>query len=62
MRLTVDRYSMQIIPETKQDEAYIEEVLGLKKGGDCIAAERIDAMGLSCIAYVEMKVEIKKGD
>ena len=53
MRLEVARFSLRIIPESPQDAAYIEEVLGLKEGGQYIHLLRIDAMGLSALAYLE---------
>ena len=55
MRLKVNRYSLQITPEDETDEAYIEEVLGLRKGGDVIHLVRDNAMGLSCIAHLETR-------
>lgn len=60
MKLQINRYSLQIVPEDvkvfdrdERDTAYIEEVLGLKKHGDWIKLKRINASGLSCIAYLE---------
>ena len=34
MRFEILRDMIQITPETKQDEAYISDTLGLKKDGD----------------------------
>lgn len=64
MRLEVNRYYIQITPENKVDEAYIEEVLGLKNGGDKAVVERVNAIGLSCIAYVKINKnsEVEKGE
>lgn len=53
MKLKVERYGIEIIPEDKIDEAYIEEVLGLKEANSSIKLKRINAMGLSCIAYLQ---------
>lgn len=53
MKLVVNRYSLEIIPESTIDEAYIEEVLGLKNSEDKIALVRKNAFGLRCIAYLE---------
>ena len=50
MRLKVNRYSLQITPENETDEAYIEEVLGLRNGGDVIHLVRDNAMGRSHLA------------
>lgn len=54
MKLQVDRYSLSIIPENVQDEAYIEEVLGLKRQGDRCQCFRVNAMGLSALAYIQL--------
>jgi hypothetical protein len=59
MKLKVLRYSIDIIPESIQDEAFIEEVLKLKNEGDEAQIKRINAMNLSCIAHLEIK---PKGD
>lgn len=67
MKLTVKRNRLVITPEDECEEAYIEEVLGLKEEGDTIALCRRNAMGLSaedlqrdcllelarCVAYLE---------
>ena len=55
MRLTVYRHSLQITPENETDEAYIEEVLGLRNNGDVVHLVRDNAMGLSCIAHLETR-------
>ncbi|GAG94345.1 unnamed protein product [marine sediment metagenome] len=55
MKLKVNRYSIVIIPESETDEAYIEEVLGLKDANQQAVCKRVNAMGLSCIAYIEIK-------
>jgi len=36
MRLEVDRAVLRIVPETPQDEAYLEHVLGLAHGQRCL--------------------------
>ena len=55
MRLQIDRYDIDIIPETQQDIVYIEEVLGLKDEGQRCTAKRVNAMGLRCLAYVRLE-------
>lgn len=55
MKLKVNRYSLQITPENETDEAYIEEVLGLRYDGDVVHLVRDNAMGLSCIAHLETR-------
>lgn len=59
MRLQVSRYSIEIIPDSHEDEAYLEEVLGLKQFGDdppaTCEAKRVNAIGLSAWAYLQLK-------
>jgi len=59
MELRVDRYRMLIFPENKTDEAYLEEVFGLKNEGDKVQAIRVNTSGLNCWAYLEIKGEVK---
>jgi hypothetical protein len=56
MELKINRYSLQIIPEDEVDEAYIEEVLGMKKAGDYVILKRVNSVGLSCIAYLNTEL------
>ena len=44
MQLIIDRHRLRIVPETPQDEAFLEEVLGLKKAGDHAMATRVGAL------------------
>lgn len=66
MKLKVTRYSLQIVPETsydnsdERDTAFIEDVLGLEKNGDWIKLKRVNASGLSCIAYLETEGDSKE--
>ena len=53
MKLKVNRYGLMITPENETDEAYIEEVLGLRCAGDVVHLVRTNAVALSCIAYLE---------
>jgi hypothetical protein len=53
VKLVVRRYSLQIIPESPIDEAYLEECLGLTHSGDTVLLRRVNAGGLSCWAYAE---------
>ena len=57
MKLNIERYSLNIIPEDIKDEVFIEEVLGLKEGGDTIPLRRKDAFGFGSIAYLETVTE-----
>jgi hypothetical protein len=52
MKLDVGRYSIKLYPENETEEAYMEEVLGLKEAGASIKLVRKNAMGLGCIAYL----------
>lgn len=57
MKLKVTRYGLQIVPQDDRDDerdtAFIEDVLGLEKDGDWIKLKRVDAFGVSAIAYLE---------
>lgn len=53
MRFEIGRYSITVVPDSKQDVAYIEDTLGLKRGGQAIQLVRKDAFGLGSIAYLE---------
>ena len=56
MKLEVGRNTLKIIPETPQDEAYIEDTLGLYAKGDAIALIRVACIGLDrTIAYLETR-------
>jgi hypothetical protein len=59
MKLVVKRYGMHIECDdtfwSDQEEAYIEDTLGLKNDGDAILLVRKNAHGLSCPAYLETK-------
>lgn len=60
MKLEVQRSYLTIIPESAQDEAYIEEVLGLKQKDDKVSLVRQNTWGTSGIAY--LKTEIEKAE
>ena len=47
MKLKVHRRWLQIIPENEIDEAYIEEVLGLKKDKDSVHLVRENDLNFS---------------
>ena len=52
MRFKVCRYGVEIIPDTDEDTAYIEDTLGLKKHGDSVPLVRENASGLSCMGHL----------
>jgi len=52
MNLKVKRGCLHIIPQNEMEEAYIEEILGLKKEGDKLDLVRINVSGLSSLAYL----------
>ena len=56
MKFNVDRRRIVVVPENKQDEAYIEDTLGLRKDGDYVLLKRTNASGLSSIAYLETAI------
>jgi hypothetical protein len=49
MKFVIGRRGIDIVPEDKQDEAYIEDTLGLKKDFDSIPLVRQNAAALSCL-------------
>lgn len=55
MKLIVNRYSLDIVPESPIEEAYLETVLGLKRQGDSVPLVRQNAIGLSCWGHAEVK-------
>ena len=46
MEVKYMKRSIQIIPENKFDEVYLESALGLRKRGDWAKAERVLLVGL----------------
>ena len=57
MKFEVGRDAIRVIPETKADEAYIEDTLGLREDQAAIRLVRVNAMGLSCVAYLHTERE-----
>jgi predicted Ser/Thr protein kinase len=55
MKLRMTRYSMEISPENSTDEAFFEEVIGLKGKDSTAVARRVNASGLSRWAYLEIR-------
>jgi hypothetical protein len=52
--------SIQIIPDTDQDEAYLEAILKLNNAGDKADAIRVSPMGLQYSwAYLEIRPRAK---
>jgi hypothetical protein len=60
MKLEVKQDSLEIIPESEMEIGWIEHVLELRLDGDSIPLVRVNAVGLSCIAY--LKVAPEEGD
>lgn len=62
MKIRLKRNSIDIVPEGPVDIAYIEEVLGMKREGECAIAKRVDAnSGYALLTGREtMYIEIKK--
>ena len=55
MEFKIERDRILIIPRNEQDEAYLEDTLGLVKEGDHTIARRKNVYGLSSFAYLEIK-------
>ena len=54
MILVEERNRLLIRPAGNVDEAYIEEVLGLKKEGDETICRRVNVSSLLGLAYIEI--------
>jgi len=48
MRISISNTRMSIIPETPQDEIYLESMFNLEHEGDKIVGMRHNALNLSC--------------
>ena len=55
MKLKIDTVGMAIIPESPQDEIYLESMYNLKDSGNQIVGKRENASGLSCWYGIEFK-------
>ena len=55
MQLKIRRFSLEIIPETAQDEAFLEEVLGLKDDLSWVKLKRYNSLGMSCWGQAEAR-------
>ena len=54
MTMEIKRRCIEIIPDNELDEAYIEEVLGLKNDKDFCICARANINGLSCTPYLKI--------
>ena len=54
MEFKLERNRILILPKNEQDEAYLEDTLGLVKEGDHTLAVRKNVYRLSSFAYVEI--------
>jgi len=52
MKMEIRRYGITITPENAEDEAYVEEVLGLKDCKTEALCIRENAIGLNRIAHI----------
>ena len=60
MKMKVTRNSIEIVPENEIDEAYIEEVLGMKREGDQCVGVRVGVMGTSGLAYIAIRRSMER--
>ena len=58
MKLNINRYSIDIVPESVLDIAYVEEVLGLKTNNDYVLLVRKNKMGLDSLGYLETQITV----
>ena len=56
MKVKYGKLGIEIIPESDQDEVYLESVLNLRRKGDKAVAERIAPVGLDH-AWAYLKIE-----
>ena len=61
MKIEILRDSLQILPESEIDKAYLESILGLKYDGADIRLVRKDVNDLRLDFYLETKKIKKKG-
>jgi len=57
LKLQVGRYSISIYPENEVEEAYIEEVLGLKENGDSVKLFRENVVGMGLVHCLTTRTE-----
>ena len=57
MKLKIDTIGMSIIPESPQDEIYLESMFSLKHDGDKIIGMRHNAHNLSCWNCIKFKIQ-----
>lgn len=55
MKLEVRRFAIEIVPESEEDIAYIEEVLKLKSQGDSCECIRQNMLTTLSISYIEIR-------
>ena len=56
MKMRVERNRILILPEDEEDEAYIEDTLGLKEKDEVVMCKRVACANLSrTIAYLEIR-------
>ncbi len=55
MKLQINTIGMAIIPESPQDEIYLESMYGLNKEGDTIIGKRANTSSLSCWYGIEFE-------
>lgn len=60
MKLEIGKYSLKIIPETPQDEIYLEEVLGLDISESYCRINRVNEMNTGSWAYAETESQYEK--
>jgi len=57
MKFELERKRILMIPQTEEDEAYIEDTLGLMKAGDSIPLKRKNVHNVGLIGYLEAQKE-----
>jgi len=52
MKFEIERYGIKIIPENEEDEAYIEDTLGVTNENHTISLYRVNLFGMHSLAYL----------
>lgn len=60
MKLEIKRTHLKIIPQSPQDEAWIEEVLDLRNEGDSVKLKRSNVYGTGSLAYIEAENPVQE--
>ena len=55
MKLKISRNSLEVVPENEQDDAFLEDTLGLKKDGDIPFCAMVIKTSFDGTKHIEIK-------